>query len=183
MTDLRLDVYTGPMRDLSNGGQFSPTTATLVLGPTEAVLVDTQYMEADVAELARRITMSGRTLTAIYVTHAHADHYFGLERLLDQFPHARPLALPAVVAGIAAGNETARSEWAERFGGEALDNTAVPEPLDGDTITVDGQPLAPSTSGKPTFPNNFISTPLARRCDHRRRHLQRHQPVPGRVRP
>ena len=52
MTDLRLDVYTSPMRDLSNGGQFSPTTATLVLGPTEAVLVDTQYTESDVAELA-----------------------------------------------------------------------------------------------------------------------------------
>ena len=45
MTDLQLDVYTSPMRDLSNGGQFSPTTATLVLGPTEAVLVDTGYME------------------------------------------------------------------------------------------------------------------------------------------
>jgi glyoxylase-like metal-dependent hydrolase (beta-lactamase superfamily II) len=156
MTDLRLDVYTSPMRDLSNGGQFSPTTATLVLGPTEAVLVDTQYMEADVAELARRITTSGRTLTAIYVTHAHADHYFGLERLLDQFPHARPLALPAVVAGIAAGNETSRSEWVERFGGDALDNTVVPEPLDGDTITVDGQPLRAINVGQADIPNNTI---------------------------
>jgi hypothetical protein len=68
MTDLRLDVYTSPMRDLSNGGQFSPTTTPLVLGPTEAVLLDTQYMENDVVELARRIMTSGRTLTAIYVT-------------------------------------------------------------------------------------------------------------------
>jgi hypothetical protein len=158
MTDLRLDVYTSPMRDLSNGGQFSPTTATLVLGPTEAVLLDTQYMERDVVELARRIMTSGRTLTAIYVTHGHADHYFGLERLLDRFPQARPLALPAVAAGIAAGNETARIEWAERFGGEALDNTVVPEPLEGETITVDGQPLHAINVGQADIANNTVVT-------------------------
>ena len=39
MTYLQLDVYTSPIYDLSNGGQFSPTTATLVIGPTEAFLV------------------------------------------------------------------------------------------------------------------------------------------------
>lgn len=63
MTGLILDVYTSPMRDISTGGQFSPTTSTLLTGPTEAVLVDAQYMEGDVAELARRIESSGRTLT------------------------------------------------------------------------------------------------------------------------
>jgi glyoxylase-like metal-dependent hydrolase (beta-lactamase superfamily II) len=156
VTDLQLDVYTSPMRELSNGGQFSPTTATLVLSPTEAVLVDTQFMEFDVAELALRITTSGRTLTAIYVTHAHADHYFGLERLLDQFPDARPLALPAVAAAIAAGHDTARSEWAERFDGEALDNTVVPEPLDGDIITIDGQTLHAINVGQADIANNTI---------------------------
>ncbi len=156
MTDLQLDVYTSPTRDLPNGGQFSPTTATLVFGPTEAVLVDTQYMETDVAELARRITTSGRTLTAIYLTHAHADHYFGLERLLDQFPHARPLAVPAVAGDIASGHEASRAEWAERFGGEALDNTVVPEPLEGDTITVDGEPLRAINVGQADIPNNTV---------------------------
>lgn len=156
MTDLQLDVYTSPMRDLSNGGQFSPTTATLVIGPTEVVLVDTQFMESDVSELARRITTSGRKLTAIYITHAHADHYFGLERLLDQFPHARPLALPAVAADITAGNEVARAEWGNRFGGEALDNTVVPEPLEGDTITVDGEPLRAINVGQADIANNTI---------------------------
>ena len=55
MTQLHVDVYTCPMRDLTNGGQFSPTTSTLVAGPTEIVLADAQYMESDVAEIARRI--------------------------------------------------------------------------------------------------------------------------------
>jgi len=94
MSELRLDVYTSPLRDLDNGGQFSPTTSTLVYGPTESVLVDTQYMADDVDEVIRRIEATRATLTAIYVTHAHADHYFGLERLLERFPTARAVAAP-----------------------------------------------------------------------------------------
>ncbi|WP_369227908.1 MBL fold metallo-hydrolase [Streptomyces sp. R39] len=141
MTDLTLDVYTGPLRELPNGGEFSPTTSTIISGPTEAVLVDTQYMESDVAELIRRIEASGRTLTTIYITHAHADHYFGLERLLERFPQARAVALPSVATAIKAGNEDERKHWRLFFGGAALDNTVIPEPLDGDTILIDGQEL------------------------------------------
>ena len=116
MTELTLDVYTSPMRDISTGGQFSPTTSTLLTGPTEAVLVDAQYMEGDVAELARRIESSGRTLTTIYITHAHADHYFGLEWLLDRFPTARAVALPAVVADrIEGGRHHLRRERARGY--------------------------------------------------------------------
>jgi glyoxylase-like metal-dependent hydrolase (beta-lactamase superfamily II) len=74
---LRLDVYTGRQRELDNGGAFSPTTSTLIAGPTESVLVDTQYMADDVGAVIDRVVASGTTLTAIYVTHAHADHYFG----------------------------------------------------------------------------------------------------------
>ena len=133
MSDLRLDVYTSPPRDLDNGGQFSPTTSTLVYGPTESVLVDTQYMADDVDEVIRRIEATRTTLTAIYVTHAHADHYFGLERLLERFPTARAVAAAVVADEIAAGNDTIRADWSTMFSGAALDNTAIPEPLDGGT--------------------------------------------------
>jgi glyoxylase-like metal-dependent hydrolase (beta-lactamase superfamily II) len=153
---LDLDVYTSPMRALGNGGQFSPTTSTLLTGPTEAVLVDTQYMESDVAEVARRIEASGRTLTTIYITHAHADHYFGLERLLGRFPQARAVALPSVVADIAAGHEAARAQWREMFGGEALDDTVLPEPLDGTVMTIDGEPLHAVAVGQADIPNNTV---------------------------
>ncbi len=156
MSDLRLDVYTSPLRDLPNGGQFSPTTSTLVYGPTEAALVDTQYMADDVDEVIRRIDATGTTLTAIYVTHAHADHYFGLQRLLERFPQASAVAAPVVAAEIAAGNDTIRADWAAMFSGAALDNTAIPEPLDGDTITVDGEELRAIVVGQADIPNNTV---------------------------
>lgn len=37
MSTLTLDVYTSPQRELPGGVPFSPTTATLVLEPTETV--------------------------------------------------------------------------------------------------------------------------------------------------
>ncbi|WP_367669712.1 hypothetical protein [Streptomyces sp. DT2A-34] len=48
-------------------------------------------------------------MTTIYITHTHADHYFGLERLLERFPQARAVALPSVAAAIKAGNEAQRN--------------------------------------------------------------------------
>lgn len=144
------------MRDISTGGQFSPTTSTLLTGPTEAVLVDAQYMEGDVAELARRIESSGRTLTTIYITHAHADHYFGLEWLLDRFPTARAVALPAVVADIEATNDAARTQWRDWFSGQALDNTVIPEPLGSGVITLDGHELRAIRIGQGDIANNTV---------------------------
>jgi glyoxylase-like metal-dependent hydrolase (beta-lactamase superfamily II) len=141
MSTLSIDVYTSPLRELPNGGFFSPTTSTLFTGPTEAVLVDTQFMADDVAEVIRRIEASGSALTTIYITHAHADHYFGLDLLLERFPQARAVALPSVAAAIRATHEESRKQFREFFGGAALDDTAVPEALGGDTILIDGEEL------------------------------------------
>jgi glyoxylase-like metal-dependent hydrolase (beta-lactamase superfamily II) len=138
MTDLTIDVYTSPARELANGGVFSPTTSTLIAGATEAVLVDTQHMPDDVAEVIRRIDASGRNLTVIYITHGHADHYFGLERLLDRYPRARAVTLPPVARYITATLSDDRERWRETFAGASLDNAAIPEPLEADSLRVDG---------------------------------------------
>lgn len=124
-----------------NGGQFSPTTATLIIGTTEAVLVDTQYMPEDLEELARRIDASGRTLTAIYITHAHADHYFGIDWLADRFPQAPAIALPSVVEAIEAGHQTSVAQWREFFAGKALEPSTFPRPMSTTKLTFDGREL------------------------------------------
>jgi glyoxylase-like metal-dependent hydrolase (beta-lactamase superfamily II) len=140
---LSIVVHTSPLQTLpeSVGGWFSPTTSTLLTGPTEAVLVDTQYLKDDVDEVIRRIEASGATLTTIFVTHAHADHYFGIETLLERFRGARAVAVPSVVAEIRATNEAQRTQWRAWFGERTVDNTVVPESLDGDTIWIDGEEL------------------------------------------
>lgn len=141
MTDINLDVYTCAAVELSIGGTFSPTTSTLITGETQVVLVDAQYQEVDVNEIIRRIEASGKTLTTIFVTHGHFDHYFGLEKLLTRFPDARAVATPSVAAYIARTIGTERESAATYFGGQALDNTVVPEALDGGVIRLDDAEL------------------------------------------
>lgn len=156
MATVELDVYTSPQRELPAGGSFSPTTATLVLGPSQAVLIDTGYTLDDVSEIARRIGESGRTLTTIYITHAHGDHFLGLQWLLERFPGARAVAVPAVAQAIRDGLDATRKQWRAMFDGLALDNTVVPEPLDGDTLTVDGAELRIHAVGQGDIPHNTI---------------------------
>src|ERR1700757_2428174 len=71
-------------------------TVTLIYGEHDALLVDTFLSESQTAELADWIASPGKRLPRIYITHAHADHFFGLKLLRDRFPHARAIAIPQV---------------------------------------------------------------------------------------
>src|SRR5271163_4505995 len=69
-------------------------TVTLIYGECEAVLVDTFLSEAQTEELADWIESVGKHLATIYITHGHADHFFGLKLLRDRFPDARAITSP-----------------------------------------------------------------------------------------
>ncbi|MGK8486707.1 MBL fold metallo-hydrolase [Nocardia asiatica] len=118
-------------------GTFSPTTSVLISGPTEAVLIDAQYLKDDVRDLGDMIERTGKTLTTIYATHAHADHYGGAELLRDRFPTAKYVALPNVVNEIRDTLVSQQTEWDLLFGDECVPFSAVPEPLNGTTLYVD----------------------------------------------
>ena len=155
-----LEVVVSPMVDLAIGGQFSPTTATIVSGPTEAVLVDTLLLADDVERLGERIEATGKRLTTIYITHAHVDHYFGLEALLERFPGARGVALPSVVESARATHQSAREQAKQWFAGRALDCTVLPEAFDGETIILDGHELHAIEVGQADIaPSTIVHVP------------------------
>src|SRR5215510_14255299 len=72
-------------------------TATLIHGERDAVLVDTFLSAQQSRELADWLVESGKNLVAIYITHAHGDHFLGLKLLLDPFPDARAFATATAV--------------------------------------------------------------------------------------
>ncbi|MBC8104154.1 MAG: MBL fold metallo-hydrolase, partial [Cytophagales bacterium] len=72
----------------------------LIFGEREALLFDVVQTRRDASQLADRITASRRRLTTIFISHAHPDHYLGLDVLASRFPRARVVALPEVVADI-----------------------------------------------------------------------------------
>src|SRR5262245_12786226 len=118
-------------------------TVTLIHDGRDAVLVDTFLSAQHSAELVDWVVGTGKNLVAIYVTHAHGDHYFGLKLLLARFLQARALATAPVVAAIRNQITPAfmKSVWEPRFPGQLPSQVIAPEVLDRETLSLEGEVL------------------------------------------
>lgn len=140
--ELKATVYTSSWPTLPDGGTFSPTTSTLITGPTEALLVDAQFLNDDVAALGDLIESTGKKLTTIYITHGHADHYLGLGPLLKRFPEATCVAKPDVIDYMVETTDYQSQVWNNWFGRDCVEfGQGLPEPLSDNTLHVDGHRL------------------------------------------
>ena len=74
--------------------------SVIVMGKTNAVLIDAQWTLSNAHRVIAEIAETGRHLETIYVTHAHPDHYFGLGVIAEAFPSARVTALASVARTI-----------------------------------------------------------------------------------
>jgi len=109
-------------------------TSTLIEGTEEAILVDTQFSAENAQDVVKMIEDSGKKLNAIWITHAHPDHFVGLEALLEQYPNTPVYSTTEVVDSI---NQRIPS-WQEQFG--LSDDLTVPEVLDG-SLELDGESI------------------------------------------
>ena len=136
----------GLNRDVPPGKEslmWVANSSTLIYGEKDAVLVDTFLTVEQSKGLADSIIASGKTLKAIYVTHAHGDHFFGLKVLQDRFPNAKALATPDVVARMKLQStpEKLNSRWRKLFPNQIADVISVADPLEGNEIDLEGNKL------------------------------------------
>jgi glyoxylase-like metal-dependent hydrolase (beta-lactamase superfamily II) len=119
-------------------------SATLIYGERDAVLVDTFLTVEQCNGLADGIVASGKALKAIYVTHAHGDHFFGLKILQDRFPNVQAMATPEVVARMKLQStpEKLNSRWRKLFPNQIPDVISIAGPLEGNEIDLEGNKLA-----------------------------------------
>ncbi len=143
----------GLSRDLPPGKEdlmWVANSSTLISGERDAVLVDT-FLEIEQSQaLVDWVAASGKNLTAIYVTHGHGDHFFGLASLLDRFPRARAVARTEVVKAM---HEQLSPAWLDCFSrrlfpGAIPDRLLVAEPLEEDELEIKGQKLAVVNAGR-----------------------------------
>ena len=126
---------------------FSPVTATLICGHRDAILVDALLTLDQAHRLVDWIAAHGKNLTSVYITHAHGDHWFGLSAILDRYPAARALTLPAALDQMHRLNtpEIVAAFWETRFPGKLPDKLMFPEPLASQILELKGVRVA---SGK-----------------------------------
>jgi glyoxylase-like metal-dependent hydrolase (beta-lactamase superfamily II) len=150
-THLTWDVFVTPglpivTRDNPPGVRetyFQATAATLICGMRDAVLVDAFMTVKQASALADWVATKGRSLTTIYITHGHGDHWFGVGTLLDRFPDARAVAAPNVITQMRkhASPEFLETVWNVAFPGQIPDKLVIPDALQGSIIDLEGHEL------------------------------------------
>ena len=150
-TSLSWEVHVAPPEPLPAGNLapgederfWSPISATLISGERDAVLVEGLLTVGQAHDLAEWVADHGRNLKAVYITHGHGDHWFGLGTVLERFPTARAFALPDVIEQMRAGStpEFLESFWRPRFDGKLPRELVFPEPLEDHTIELEGHDL------------------------------------------
>lgn len=147
---LRYKVYTarraGLNHDVPPGAeslQWVANSTTLIYGERSAILVDTFLTTQQNEELADAIVLTGRTLTAIYVTHAHGDHFLGLGVLKQRFPQVQIWSTPEVVAAMKPQStpEKLNARWRKLFPGQIPDVIETAQPLVSNELLLEGHRL------------------------------------------
>jgi len=143
----------GLSRDLPPGKEplmWVANSSTLIAGARDAVLVDTFLTIEQSQTLVDWVVASGKNLIAIYITHGHGDHFFGLAPLLERFPEARAVATPAIVTAMNAHLSPASIEnfWRRLFPGQIPDRLLVAEPLESGELDLEGHKLIAIDTGR-----------------------------------
>jgi glyoxylase-like metal-dependent hydrolase (beta-lactamase superfamily II) len=149
-TSLKWDVLVtkrqGLNRDLPPGKEkwmWVPTSATLIYGERDAVLVDAFLTVEQAHTAVEWVAASGKNLTTIYISHGHGDHFFGIGALLDRFPNAKAVATPNVLKVMRQQMppEFVASFWNARYPGQIPQHLVLPEELKGNVINLEGREL------------------------------------------
>ena len=143
----------GLTRDIPPGKEelmWVANSSTLIYGSRDAILVDTFLTIEQSRTLLDWIIGKGKNLTAIYITHGHGDHFFGLAPLLEHFPRANAFATPEVVGDMKANLSSASVDtfWRRLFPGQISEHLLVADPLAGDELEIEGHKLAVVDAGR-----------------------------------
>jgi glyoxylase-like metal-dependent hydrolase (beta-lactamase superfamily II) len=137
-------------------------TSTLVYGDNELLLIDPQFLLSEARQVVDKIKATGRTLTTIYSTHAHPDHFLGVAAILEAFPDAQYVALPQVRERIVTAWPGRRNFWYPTYGDDLPSEQAIlPEALTEPKLVLEGHefPITGEQVGLDGQGNSFVHIP------------------------
>jgi glyoxylase-like metal-dependent hydrolase (beta-lactamase superfamily II) len=132
--------------------------SVLIVGETEALLIDAQYHVEDAQRVADEIAATGKRLKAIFITHPDHDHYSGAAVIVERFPgtpvYMTAAALERFDSTGVADFDSDRARQPDLF----ADSVIAPRLLPSTSLTVDGEivEIIPDLQGDVITPVNSV---------------------------
>jgi glyoxylase-like metal-dependent hydrolase (beta-lactamase superfamily II) len=105
------------------------------------MLVDAQLTKTNAERVLQDIKKTKKPLSIIYITHAHADHFLGLEVFKEAYPGVRIIATSTVVDRINKVYQEKIDKWKTILGSGATSHVVAIEKFDGNFITFESSPM------------------------------------------
>lgn len=115
--------------------------SVIVMGKKECVLIDCQFTRSNAHRVIAEILETRLDLKAVFATHLHPDHYWGMGEIEKAFPKAKYYMLPEEVPMYADQYQPKLDDWVTTVGEQNLcrkqcDNLV---PLEGLCIELEGE--------------------------------------------
>jgi Metallo-beta-lactamase superfamily len=98
----------------------------MVEGPNAVVIFDAQLLLPYANEVASYVQMLGKPIDRIILSHAHTDHWSGLQVLTDRFPDARVFALDGVADQLRARGQARLDSFRPIYGDSIATKVTIP---------------------------------------------------------
>ena len=98
----------------------------MIEGPTEVVIFDGQLLLPYADEVASYVRTLGKPVERIILSHAHTDHWSGLQVLTERFPDARLFALDGVADQLRARGQARLDSFRPIYGDRIATKVTVP---------------------------------------------------------
>src|SRR5215831_15132837 len=95
-------------------------------------------LASDAAQIADGIVNSGKTLKTVVISHAHPDHFMGLEVITERFPKAKVVSTGDVVADICQDGPWMLSLLQGKLGPQGPKRLVVPDVLPELVLDLEG---------------------------------------------
>jgi hypothetical protein len=98
----------------------------MIEGPTAVVIFDGQLLLPYADEVASYVQTLGKPVDRIILSHAHTDHWAGLQVLTERFPDARVFALDGVADPLRARGQARLDSFRPIYGDRIATKVTVP---------------------------------------------------------
>ena len=110
----------------------------LITGESEAILFDVSMLRGDAKQIADGVTRSGKGLKTVMISHAHPDHFMGLDVITERFPKVRVVSTQNVITDIKTDGPWMFSMLRDKLGLEGPTRLVIPDALTEQDLTIEG---------------------------------------------